>query len=164
MNPHLRPATGDDHEGIVKVFLQCWRQSYAGVLPQITIDAMTEHRAASLWTDLLLEGKGVVHVAEDEHTVMGVTRFEILDRIGIVHSLYVSPHAQGRGLGTLLLKGAQTIMGAGGAHSLRLWVFADNAPSIRFYGRLGWLPDGHFRIQDEFGVPELRLTFQTVSP
>ncbi|MGO1489121.1 MAG: GNAT family N-acetyltransferase [Arachnia sp.] len=164
MTVHIRTATIDDQDAIVEVFLECWRQSYAGLLPQFAIDAMTDRRAASLWTDLLMEGPGTVCVAEDGHKVMGVTRFEILDGIGIVQSLYVYPHAQGRGMGALLLKEARTSMGAGGAHILQLWVFADNAPSIGFYRRLGWLPDGHSRTQEEFGVPELRLTFQKVLP
>lgn len=163
MTVHTRPATVDDHDGIVEVFLECWRQNYAGLLPQFAIDAMTDRRAASLWTKLLADGPGTILVAELSHEVVGVARFDILDGTGIVHSLYVSPHAQGRGLGSLLLEQARTAMNECGAHRLFLWVFADNVPSISFYRRLGWLPDGHSRTQDEFRVPELRLTFQSAA-
>ena len=164
MTIQLRPATSDDHDAIVEVFLGCWRQSYAGFLPQFAIDAMTDERASSLWTDLLKEGPGTVLVAECELEVMGVTRFETHAETGIVASLYVSPHAHGGGVGTLLLERSRAAMTKDAPRNLVLWVFADNVPAIRFYRRLGWLPDGHSRTQDEFGVPELRLVFQETAP
>jgi len=53
--------------------------------------------------------------------------------------------------------GAAADLAAAQATSASLWVFADNAPSIGFYGACGWLPDGVTRIQDEFGEPEIQL-------
>ena len=164
MTIHVRPATTDDRDAIVDVFLGCWRQSYAGFVPQFAIEAMTHERASSLWTGLLAKCRGTVLVAECELRVMGVTRFEIHEDTGIVASLYVSPHAHGRGIGTLLLERATAAMRKDVPRNLMLWVFADNTPSVGFYRRLGWLPDGHSRTQDEFGVLELRLAFQEVAP
>lgn len=164
MTVHLRPATIDDRDGIVEIFLRCWRQSYAGVLPQAVIDAMTDERARALWTRLLEGGVGTALVAEDEHLVIGVTRFETHAGTGIVQSLYVAPDAHGQGVGALLLGRATADMTVDASRSLVLWVFADNVASIGFYRRLGWLPDGGSRTQDEFGVPEVRLAFQETAP
>ena len=155
----LRPATSDDRDAIVAVFLACWRESYVGVLPAAAIEAMTDDRAQALWRRVLLSTEGTVLVAEHDGLVQGVARFAPGHEgdTGAVHSLYVSPDARGLGLGTRLLDAAYESLGEGGAESVALWVFAANAPSIAFYRGRGWLPDGGTRTQAEFGEPELRL-------
>lgn len=162
MQTTLRTATSDDRDGIVDVFLACWRESYAGILPAAAIESMSDDRARALWERVLASPHGTVLVAEHDGRVLGVTRFaEETDAdgrpTGAVHSLYVSPEARGLGLGSLLLGTAYDTLRAGGASSAALWVFAANAPSIRFYRGRGWLPDGATRTQEEFGEPELRL-------
>lgn len=157
MAVQLRPATLDDRDAIVEVFLACWRLSYRGVLPQTAIDEMTDERAGALWTRVLASPTGTVLVAERDRTVLGITRFETAGDTGAVHSLYVSPDARGLGLGSLLLTTADERLRDAGAQATTLWVFAANAPSIAFYGARGWSADGQTRTQDEFGVPELRL-------
>lgn len=112
----------------------------------------------------MLEGEGIVVVALDEQQLVGVMRCEINGGSGIVQSLYVSPSAHGRGIGSRLLLHAVAAMTADGPRSLTLWVFAGNVSSIRFYERLGWLPDGASRTQEEFGAPELRLSFEGPTP
>lgn len=155
----LRPATSDDRDAIVAVFLACWRESYVGVLPPAAIEAMTDARARALWRRVLASTEGTVLVAESEGVVQGVTRFaaESEGDGGAVHSLYVSPKARGLGLGTQLLDTAYERLRASGARSVALWVFEANAASIAFYRGRGWLPDGGVRTQEEFGEPELRL-------
>ena len=158
----LRPATAADHDAIVHVFLDCWRTSYAGLLPDEAITAMTDERADALWAGALARGEGTVLVAESGGRVQGVTRFALTadpggEPFGVVHSLYVSPSAQGLGLGTALLTAAHDRLLAQGAQWVVLWVFAANTPSVNFYRSRGWLPDGTTRTQPEFGQPELRL-------
>jgi GNAT superfamily N-acetyltransferase len=166
MAVELRAATRDDRDAIVAVFLACWRQSYAGILPAAAITAMTDERAAALWSRVLAAPAGTVLVAECAGTVLGVTRFagavvdaDAGDRVGegVVHSLYVSPDAQGLGVGSRLLDAAFESLRADGARSVALWVFAANAPSMVFYEARGWRPDGQTRTQENFGEPELRM-------
>ncbi|MEU7895878.1 GNAT family N-acetyltransferase [Nonomuraea sp. NPDC049152] len=144
----LRPSTPDDLDGIVEVFLACWRESYAEVLPERLVSAMSARRARELWT-----GRPAV-VAEDDGRVRGLTRFSG----DTVHSLYVHPGAQGGGLGARLLGAAESALSSAGATTAFLWVFRDNLPSVGFYRRHGWAPDGTERVTPEFGEPELRLT------
>jgi ribosomal protein S18 acetylase RimI-like enzyme len=153
----LRPATSADVDAVVSVFLACWRESYRGVLPDSTIDAMSDEKAQRLWERVLGSDEGEVLVAESAATVVGVTRLSATGTHGVVHSLYVSPHSQGSGLGSQLLRAASARLAALGVKDASLWVFAANAPSLAFYRRQGWLPDGGQRTEDEFGEPELRL-------
>ncbi len=157
MSLDLRPATPADVDAVVSVFLACWRESYRGVLPDSTIDAMSDEKAKQLWDRALNSGDGEVLVAESAATVVGVTRLAVNGTEGVVHSLYVSPRSQGSGLGSQLLSAASTRLAALGVHDASLWVFAANAPSLAFYRRHGWMPDGGQRTQEEFGEAELRL-------
>lgn len=161
MNSVIRPANAHDRDAIVDVFLACWKTSYAGVLPQTLIDGMDRTQATALWSRVLAEPKhGVlVGVDADSGEVLGVTRWAPGDgTVGFVHSLYVSPAAQGRRLGARLLGAAAEELVLAGCTEGKLWVFRDNAPSIGFYRSQGWSPDGETRVQPEFGEPELRLS------
>jgi ribosomal protein S18 acetylase RimI-like enzyme len=153
----LRPATSVDVDAVVAVFLACWRESYRGVLAGSTVDGMSDLAARSLWERVLGSDEGEVLVAESSGEVVGVTRLAMDGDRGVVHSLYVAPGSQGSGLGSQLLGAAVARLADLGASEASLWVFAANAPSLAFYRRQGWVPDGGRRTQDEFGEPELRL-------
>lgn len=162
MSIELRPATIADTPGITATFLACWRGSYANVLPLRLVELMTDDKADRMWTRVLAEaapGEVMVAVCTGTADVLGVTRFAVFGNdAGMVHSLYVSPCSQGSGVGAKLLIAAESALRRAGVEIARLWVFRDNAPSIGFYARQGWLPDGETRVQEEFGEPEIRLT------
>lgn len=185
MSIAYRPATKGDIDGIVTVFLDCWRGSYRAVLPERLIDAMTDRQANDLWTRVLSEAAaGEVLVAElseptlatseasassaaasSSSLILGVTRFAAGPAgHGAVHSLYVSPHAQGMGVGSRLLRAAGDALADAGMLTASLWVFRENAPSVAFYQHQGWTPTGETRVQAEFGEPELSLTRALTEP
>ncbi len=56
--------------------------------------------------------------------------------------LYVQPQAQRSGLGTLLLRRAETIALQGGAPNLWLSVWEDNARALSFYSAMGYADVG----------------------
>lgn len=151
----FRAATRDDLGAMVVVFTDCWRLSYATVLPEAAIAAMTDERAAALWRAALARPDVVTTLAVRDGRVLGIVRYDLGG--GIVHSLYVSPAAQGLGLGSALLDHAVAAVRAAGLREARLWVFQANASAIGFYGSHGWLPDGVRRVEAEFGEPELQL-------
>jgi GNAT superfamily N-acetyltransferase len=169
----LRPATFADLDGIVAVFLACWRNNYVRVMPERLVSSMTTERAKTLWEPALREdapadGGPVVVVAAETSggvpaaggghpTVCGVTRWSLQEGQGTIHSLYVDPALQGGGVGALLLQAAEDGIAAAGAATATLWVFGDNTPSLAFYRRRGWAPDGVVRTSTEFGEPEVRL-------
>lgn len=156
----LRPAGHDDLDAVVTVFRSCWSTSYAPVMPPALVATMTPDRARSLWFRALREAApGEIVVAVRDRVIVGVTRWAVPDTAapGWVHSLYVDPASQGLGVGRLLLGAAEQAIAGGGASAARLWVFAANAPSRRFYEARGWSADGTTRVEAEFGEPEIGM-------
>jgi GNAT superfamily N-acetyltransferase len=164
----IRDAVAGDLDEVVAVFLACWRGSYAAVLPPALVERMTDAQAHELWSAAFGRQGGRMLVAEsaDDGRVLGVTRVSFDewgsegvadDRVGTVESLYVSPAAQGQGVGRRLLDAAVAALAEVGATTARLWVFEQNLPSREFYRLQGWAEDGAHRVQDAFGEPELRL-------
>jgi ribosomal protein S18 acetylase RimI-like enzyme len=158
----LRVARRDDVDQLSAVFLDCWRISYAQVMPASLVAAMTPQKARSLWADALERPDQTILAAtgdEPPHIVVGLVGFELqADGAGYVSSLYVSPHLQGGGVGRLLLSGAEKELRDAGARTARLWVFEENAPSRAFYVRQGWKPDGRRETLPEWGQPQLGMT------
>ena len=160
--PLLRVARRDDIDQLSAVFLDCWRISYAEVMPASLVAGMTARKARSLWADALQRPNQTILAAtgdEPPHAVVGFVGFQLqADGAGYVSSLYVSPHLQGGGVGRLLLSGAEQELRNAGARSARLWVFEENGPSRAFYDRQGWKPDGRRETLPEWGQPQLSLT------
>ncbi len=158
----LREATPGDLDAVATLFLRCWRESYAEVLPAHVIDVFDEVGARQLWRWALVTPpvgtRGVVAVADDQ--VVGVIRMgrdPDEPAAGHVFSLYVDPAAQGGGVGRRLIAEAHAWFAAQGVAEATLWVFEANVPARTFYAFHGWLPDGATRVEPEFGEPEVRL-------
>ncbi len=158
----LRDAAPADLDAVVALFLRCWRESYAEVLPPAAIEVFDEAGAVELWRRALVAPRpgtrGVV--ALDEDRVVGIIRMgrdPDEPDAGHVFSLYVDPRAQGGGVGRRLLDEAVAWLGAQGAATATLWVFEANRRARTFYAMGGWLPDGGERVEPEFDEPEVRL-------
>jgi len=154
----LRHPEIDDLDAVVAVFLGCWRSTYAGRLPADLVTSMSDDAARSLWSHALTTPGRRVVLAEVDEQVCGVVGFEASVDDGWVHSLYVAPEVQGHGVGSALLRHASDRLLEAGCHHAYLWVFADNTPSISFYTRHGWTPDGTQRVEERFGENEIRLS------
>ncbi|MGD8167883.1 N-acetyltransferase family protein [Herbiconiux sp. P16] len=168
MTVSIRSAEPGDLDEIVAIFLACWRGSYAAVLPPALVERMTDAQAHDLWSAAFERraGRMLVAVPAAGERPLGVSRVSFgggdggardAAAVGVVESLYVSPAAQGAGIGRALLTAAVDALAEAGATTARLWVFAANRPSLDFYRSQGWTEDGGRRVQESFGEPELRL-------
>jgi ribosomal protein S18 acetylase RimI-like enzyme len=156
----LRSAGPGDLDEIIGVFLRCFRESYATRLPPRVSESFDDAEARSLWATAMSrpDRRVVVALSPDPPSVCGVVGFEADGPSGWVHSLYVDPAAQGLGVGRTLLDSATRRLARSGCTVARLWVFAANTPSVAFYVRQGWTPDGAERVEERFGENEIRLT------
>jgi GNAT superfamily N-acetyltransferase len=154
----LRAADVRDLDAVVGVFLHCFQESYAAHLPARVTEAFDEEQARSLWSSALIAPDRQVVVAELDDELCGVVGFQPSGTEGWVHSLYVHPAAQGARIGSQLLRYATERLTKAGCAVAYLWVFEANTPSVRFYARHGWHPDGARRVEERFGENEIRLS------
>ena len=113
-----------------------------------------EHAAALPRAALLTSPRS----CRDSRAALGFVGFRLEEGgDGYVSSLYVSPRAQGGGVGRLLLAEAEKRLRESGSRTARLWVFEGNAPSRAFYVRQGWRPDGRRETLPEWGQPQVGM-------
>ena len=146
----IRRASRHDAAAIGRVHVETWQATYAGLLPDSMLVAMSDVRQSAWWSQLLqdpAEARGVF-VADDRD--MGVVGFgscgpvrdppEGLDgtetRVGEVYTLYVEPDFQNQGLGRRLLDALFRQLRADGCDTAVLWMLSDN-PTRFFYEGLG---------------------------
>ena len=146
----IRRASRHDAAAIGRVHVETWQATYAGLLPDAMLIAMSDVRQAAWWSQLLqdpAEARGVF-VADDKD--MGVVGFgscgpvrdppEGLDgreiKVGEVYTLYVEPDFQNLGLGRKLLGALFRQLKADRYDTAVLWMLAQN-PTRFFYEGLG---------------------------
>jgi ribosomal protein S18 acetylase RimI-like enzyme len=141
--------------GIARVYVDTWRSSYAGILPDKTLIGMSQERQTSEWAWLIrnrTESQTVLVASEIGHGVVGMASCGLGrggDRpsaglyaggegakVGEVFTLYVLPEFQERGIGRQLLAAAFGALNERGCERAFLWVIASN-PSQFFYERVG---------------------------
>lgn len=146
----VRPATPDDLDGLAAL-VQVTRRAAEPDLPPL--------RQGPVELRTFLESRvalGEVWLAEDEQPA-GVA---ILTRDWL-HSLYVGPRHQGRGIGSVLLE----LVKAQRPGGFGLWVFAANDSARGFYRRHGLIELEHTdgSANDE-GAPDIRMVWPGERP
>jgi ribosomal protein S18 acetylase RimI-like enzyme len=167
----IRRAKRVDSAAIGRVHVETWQATYAGMLPDSMLAAMSDVRQSAWWSRLLGdpgEARGVF-VADDE--AMGVVGFgscgPVRDlpeglsgrerRVGEVYTLYVEPDFQNRGLGRRLLDALFRQLRADGCDTAVLWMLADN-PTRFFYEGMGGRRVGQ-RVDTMAGVDVEEMAF-----
>jgi len=142
----LRMATIEDAEAIARIHVETWRTTYAGMLPDDLLVALSEKKQANMWRRMLRGGETVM-LAEAPN--MGVVGFGSYGPnrsgrpgfTGEVYTLYVMPDYQGIGLGRGLLRALFGALTREGHDSALIWVLEKN-PARFFYEAMGGRPIG----------------------
>jgi L-amino acid N-acyltransferase YncA len=138
----IRPAKEDDVQAIANVYVETWRSTYAGILPDKVLIEMSTERQMVMWARAIRHAGGPaeeqIQVLEDEQAnVIGVgscgfNRDRASSYGGEVYTLYIHPDHQNQGYGEQLLAGLFDIMIAQGYTAAVIWVLSLN-PSRFFY-------------------------------
>ncbi|MFC4555957.1 GNAT family N-acetyltransferase [Georgenia faecalis] len=156
--PHarIRPATADDAAGLAALQATCWRQTYAGTVPEHVL-ADRERTGLEWWQRRLADPGGAsTWVATRAGELLG---FAVAEAVGPgdvrplrLRALYVLAQEHGTGLGQALLDTAV------GDAPCFLWVAEENPRAHAFYRRNGFEPDGAREIAERWGgVAGVRL-------
>jgi ribosomal protein S18 acetylase RimI-like enzyme len=138
----VRPATRKDAGEIARIDVETWRDTYPGVLSAKVLLGLSPARLAADWQAQLAHRPDDTRVAE--WTGVGVVGFgncgparqTVEGLAGEVHTLYVTPDFQGRGVGRAVLMALFRRLVASGHASAVIWVLRDN-PARFFYERMG---------------------------
>jgi ribosomal protein S18 acetylase RimI-like enzyme len=145
MSIHIRPADVADAQAVAEVQVAAWRESYAGLLPQTTLDGLSVPRSTQGWSRQIAQPSTTVLLAETEAGVIGFgarcpqrSGPLLLERFdGEVSSLYLLKAWQGQGHGGRLLSDLLDHLRADGFESASLWVLSANDQARRFYEHMG---------------------------
>ena len=140
----IRPARVSDAGGIARVYVDTWRDTYAGLIPGPALIGLSYRRQTQIWAEeLALPASGqVVVIAND--AVSGIVGFgscgkmrdDALPYKGEVFTLYVLPDFQDQGIGRRLLRRLFATLSARGMDSAVIWVLEAN-PARFFYQTMG---------------------------
>jgi len=142
----VRRARAGDARGCARVYVDAWRDAYAGLVPDRALLAMSRERQERYWAAAIADGnrqtlRGAVHVAEADGGIVGVTSFGVSRKPdfgyrGEVFTLYVAGDHQGLGIGRDLLRRGLAGLRDAGCVPAFVWVLSGN-PSRFFYDAMG---------------------------
>ena len=139
----IRKARPADAEAVARIYVESWRDTYPGVLPQRLLLSMTVEGQAARWRNAIaMAARESVLVAEDSRgnifgmTSLGRARDSDLGFDAEVYTLYVHPLVMGRGVGRALLAGAFSALSQTGHANCMIWAHAKN-PARYFYEAMG---------------------------
>jgi GNAT superfamily N-acetyltransferase len=153
----LRPAREGDVPALVELARRSWLSAFAGTAPAAFVrDRLAREFERDwyprYWPDMT--------VAEDGGVLLGVVQ-PMGDE---VNGLWVDPAAQGRGLGTALLRHAERQIAAAGHGRAWLTCSGFNRGAVRFYLARGYREVGRETKDRGGGVVEELLTFERRLP
>ena len=134
----VRIARETDFQDIAQVYIETWRDSYAGTLPDRVLLDMKNEKLVVSFSQTLEHHSEVLVVAEDtKEGIVGMgTAGRNRDRrsryLGEVYTLYVHPSHQNKGVGKMLLSHLFKELTKCNINSSIIWVLAGN-PSRFFY-------------------------------
>lgn len=141
----IRIATPADAPALGKMHVASWRETYAGILPDKMLSALSVESRAAAWAKIMQEPANerstVVYLAEHDGTIVGfgscgAQRTDNLKTKGYdgeFSGIYVLRAFQGQGIGARLLGKMSLDLLARGFNAAALWVLRENPRARRFY-------------------------------
>jgi GNAT superfamily N-acetyltransferase len=143
----VRPATPDDAEAVVHVYVDSWNSGFGPLMPAIAADRQRIDR----WRGALAESPPARWwVAERHGAIVGLvgirpSRDPIDPTLGELDTIAVDPGAWRSGVGRTLMSVALRWLRSDGYRSALLWTLRQYPRGISFYEATGWRPGGAHR-------------------
>ena len=144
----VRRAVPGDAQGIADVYVESWRETYAGILPTSYLVKLSAERLSRQWRYRLSgAGRGrrgpyAILVAETAEGLVvgfgesGPSRESDLGYAGEIYTLYVAPDYLSLGVGRALLAALFSAVVESGTNTALIWALTAN-PSRHFYAANG---------------------------
>jgi L-amino acid N-acyltransferase YncA len=141
----IRDARPTDLPAIARVHVDSWRTTYAGLLPQSYLDALSYDTREARWQEVFgPESHSFLVVAEEQGDVLGFAGGgaarqdtpEARAFAGELYAVYMQDGFQRRGAGQRLVVAVAEKLIEAGYTDMITWVLEESA-ACRFYERLG---------------------------
>lgn len=150
-------------DAISRAYVDSWKSTYQGIMPEIFIKGMTQAAAVKIFNDSLQpnEYSYFLHVAETpEGRIIGFAdggkeRSHPEQGIGELYAIYLLKEFQRQGAGKLLLKASVQSLLQAGMESMVVWV-VEKSPYQQFYWKHGGVKMPRMK-QLEAGGERIRL-------
>jgi ribosomal protein S18 acetylase RimI-like enzyme len=127
----VRQARPVDAADLARIYIESWQDTYAGVLSNALLSAMSHKGQAARWQQTM-RGPGAVLIAEDASVgpiglaSLGPARDKGLGLDGEIYTLYVDPAYLGMGAGRALLQASFSTLMNKKYRSCVIWSHARN--------------------------------------
>ena len=172
MTIRIREGRETDIEGIARVHVQGWRESYKDFLTPESLAGLSVEERVRLWQRALAEPepRAKLLVAEtDDGEIVGFIRGGpirgkepgLLGAEAEIFAIYLLDRVKRQGIGRKLMAGVFDHLAAHNIRSVGLWVLKDNLPARRFYETLGGTagPEQSFDLRGQM-VTEVAYRFE----
>ena len=157
----IRAGTTADIDEIVRIFRECWQESYVDVLSQEVRDAMSLDKAYELWKPSLAsrsDRETLVACISDKPVGMArIGSDPDLPSRGHLFSLYIEPESAGKGFGKALLAAALAKLSERNFKEISLWVFNANPGAMGLYRKMGFMLTGRERMDPRWRSVEVEM-------
>ena len=141
-NLEIRKASKEDIKGVSRVYVDSWRNTYRGLVPNDYLDTLSYEEAEKKWIDFLNnENEPFIYIAiNDAGKVIGFASGKSIDEEnfdGELYSLYLLQESRGLGIGRQLVSAIAKHFKEKGIYSMMVWVMKQNKSGLGFYERMG---------------------------
>jgi ribosomal protein S18 acetylase RimI-like enzyme len=146
----IRDAVAADAEGIARVHVQGWRESYKDFLRPEALAGLSVEERLRMWQEAFAkpDPQARTLVAEAGGEIAGFARggpvraenVALLGAETEIYAIYLLDKVKRQGIGRRLMQGVFDHLARQGFHSVGLWVLRDNLAARRFYESLGGTP------------------------
>ena len=138
----IRRATPADTEGIARVHVQAWRESYERLVPPEAFEHYSMDLRLKQWRATLSDPDRCTLVYESDGGITGFicggpVKWTGLSTDSEVASLYLLDDIKRRGVGGALFARFMTVLTGRGFTSCGLWTLSNNVAARRFYESMG---------------------------
>lgn len=142
-NIAVRPSEVREARRLAEIYVETWRTTYAGMLPDTVLLRMSDDQQEQRWRTYLSRQDGRETILTAEAVGHGAIGFGSAGparragpEVGEVYTLYVLPDWQGQGAGRELLLAMFSHLRSAGFAEVLIWVVAAN-PARFFYEAMG---------------------------
>jgi ribosomal protein S18 acetylase RimI-like enzyme len=164
----IRRATSADVDGIARVHVQAWEETYRGLVPNAAFDDYSVETRIAQWGSALANPDVLVNMIERDGTICGFgsggRARAALQTDCEIYSFYLLDAVKRRGFGRALFDHMRSDLGALGHRSLGLLVLVNNIPARRFYEAMGGRTGGtHIDVRGELAFEDVTYSWDDLA-